>query len=457
MLQGMKSSQRKERAMVTREELKVKVCQEIDRRSKEITGVAETILENPETGFREVKTSRLVAEKFTELEIPYRDGLAITGVKGAVPGGSQGPTVAVLGELDSLIVPDHPKADPETGAAHACGHHAQIGMLIGVAIGLTGSGVLPFLAGGVVFMAVPAEEYIEIEFRESLRKEGKIRFLGGKPELIRLGEFDDVDMAMMTHTGALQKGRKLGLGGTSNGTVAKQIQFIGRGAHAGGSPHRGINALNAATIALSAINAQRETFKDADTIRVHPIITKGGEAVNIVPADVRMETFVRGKTFEAIKDANDKVDRALRAGALAVGGSVRITTLPGYLPMANDPNLQQVYKENAIAVVGARKVVPGGRHGTGSTDMGDVSHIMPAIHPYAGGATGLSHGNDYLIEDYELAVINPAKAMAMTVIDLLADDAAKGKEVLAKSKPRMTKQEYLTSMDELLKEEEYQG
>jgi hypothetical protein len=89
--------------------------------------------------------------------------------------------------------------------------------------------------------------------------------------------------------------------------------------------------------------------------------------------------------------------------------------------------------------------------------MGDVSHIMPAIHAFAGGATGTGHGSDYLIQDYQLAVINPAKVMAMTVIDLLADGAARGKEVLAKSKPRMTKREYLASMESLLKEEEYEG
>ncbi len=443
--------------MTTIEELKSRVCEEIDRRSEEIIGVAKTILKNPEPGFREVKTSRIVAKKFDELGIAYRDGLALTGVKAIVQGGNDGPTVGVLGELDSLIVPEHVKADPKTGAAHACGHNAQIGMLIGVAIGLTGSGILSSLRGRVALMAVPAEEYIEIEFRESLRKQGKISYLGGKPELIKLGEFDDIDMAMMTHTGPLQKGKTLGLGGTSNGTVAKQIQFIGKGAHAGGAPHQGINALNAATIALAAIHAQRETFKDADTIRVHPIITKGGDVVNIVPADVRMETFVRGRTLEAIKDANEKVDRALRAGALAVGGKVRINTLPGYLPMENDRSLQQVYRPNAISVAGRRKVIPGRGHGTGSTDMGDVSCIMPAIHPYAGGVSGISHGNDYLIEDYQVAVINPAKAMAMTVVDLLADGAVKAQEVLAKSKPRMTKQEYLDTMDGLFKEEEYEG
>ena len=443
--------------MPPKEELKSRVCQEIDSRGEEIVAVAKTIMENPEPGFREKKTSRLVAEKFGALGIAYRDGLGIAGVKAIAPGGSEGPTVAVFGELDSLIAPGHPKADPETGAAHACGHNAQIGMLIGVATGLIGAGVLPSLAGRVALIAVPAEEYIEIEFRNSLREQGKISFLGGKPELIKLGELDDVDMAMMTHTASAMGGRLMGMGGTNNGCVAKQIQFIGRGSHAGGAPHAGINALNEAIIALSAIHTQRETFRDADTVRVHPIITRGGQAVNIVPADVRMETFVRGKTLEAIKDANEKVDRALRAGAVAVGGKVRIETLPGYLPMIQDRNLTAVCRANAESLLGKRKVAPFGHHTTGSTDMGDVSRIMPAIHPYAAGASGVSHGDDYMIEDYNQAVLNPAKVTAMTVIDLLADGAAKGREVVAKHKPDMTKQGYLDLLESLRKEEEFQG
>ena len=442
--------------MPSKEELKSKICREIDRRSEEIIGVVKAILGNPEPGFRELKTSRLVAQKFAELGIAYREGIAITGIKGVMQGGSSDLTVGILGELDSLIVRAHPNADPQTGAAHACGHHAQIGMLIGVAAALTGSGVLPFLGGRVAFMAVPAEEYIEIEFREGLRKEGKLSFLGGKAELIKLGEFDDIDIAMMTHTTSTPEMKKFTVGGTNNGMVAKQIQFIGRGAHAGGAPHQGINALNAAMIALSAIHAQRETFRDDDTVRVHPIITRGGEAVNIVPADVHMETYVRGKTLEAIKGASEKVDRALRAGALAVGGKVRITTLPGYLPIINDPNLMELYKTNAVSLVGEEEVGQPG-HRTGSTDMGDVSHIMPIIHPYAGGAKGTSHGSDYLIQDYQIAVLDPAKAMAMMVIDLLADGAAKGREVLSKSKPDMSKQEYLTLMESQIKEEEYES
>jgi amidohydrolase len=442
--------------MPTKEELKTKVIQEIDRRSQWITDISKTILDMPEPGFREVKTSRFVAQKFSELGLSYRDKLAITGLKSIAQGGSSGPTVAVMGELDSLIVPDHPHADPKTGAAHVCGHHAQIGMMLGVAAGLTGSGILPFLNGRVALMAVPAEEYIEIEFRDDLRRQGKLSYLGGKPELIKLGEFDDVNIAMMTHNNTDPDNGMLAQGGTMNGTVAKRIQFIGRTAHAGGMPHRGINALNAAMIAMSAIHAQRETFRDDDTIRVHPIITRGGEAVNAVPADVRMETYVRGKTIEAIKDANIKVDRALRAGALAVGGKVHITTLPGYFPMFQNPLLQDLYRVNAVSIVGEGNVKRLGHH-TGSTDMGDVSQIMPAIHPFAGGATGTSHGVDYLVRDYEQAVINPAKAMAMLVIDLLADCAIQAKSVLAKSKPNFTKEAYLATMNGFLKEELYEG
>ena len=323
--------------MPPKDELKRQVFEAIDSRADEIINLSKTILSHPEPGFREVKTSQLVSGKLAEMGVPFRSGLGLTGVRADLLGGSPGPTMALLGELDSLIVNEHPHADATTGAAHACGHHCQIGMLLGAAIGLNQPDVLSALSGRIALFAVPAEEYIEIEYRDSLRRDGKIEFLGGKPELIKLGEFDDVNLAMMIHTTSSTEEGHLCISGTNNGTIAKKIQFIGRGSHAGGSPHLGINALNAASLALSAIHYNRETFRDTDTVRVHPIITKGGEAVSAVPADVRMETFVRGRTIEAIMDANKKVDRALRAGAMAVGAQVNIQTIPGYLPLTQKP------------------------------------------------------------------------------------------------------------------------
>ena len=440
--------------MPTTDELKATVQAEIDRHGEELVRIAKTILENPETGFREEKTSRLVAERFRGLGIPYQGGIAITGLKGMLDGGTAGPTVAVMGELDSLRVLDHPHADPVTGAAHACGHHCQIGMMLGVAVGLKAAGVLEALAGRVALIAVPAEEYIEVEYRDELRREGKIEFLGGKPEFIRLGALDDVDMAMMTHTSGNPEDGKIAFGGTNNGIVAKRVRFIGRAAHAGGAPHAGINALNAAMIAMSAIHAQRETYRDEDTVRVHPIITRGGVAVSSVPADVRMETYVRGKTVGAFLSASEKVDRALRAGTMAVGGSVAITTLPGYLPIQNDESILELYRVNAAALVGEDSLVRL-QHRTGSTDMGDVSQLMPVIHPYVVAASGNAHGNDYVVQDYELGVLTGAKAMAMTVIDLLSDGARRAHEIKAGYESPMRKQEYLSLMRGMLKEETF--
>ena len=441
------------------EELKAKAQAAIDERRDWLIGIARTILENPEPGFQEVKTSRTVSSALDELGIPHDSGIALTGVKGVLRGGRPRPTAAVLGELDSLRVPGHPHADGETGAAHACGHHCQIGMMLGVGVGLIAGGVMESLAGNVALMAVPAEEFIDVGYRWDLHQEGKLGLMSGKQEFIQLGAFDDVDMAMMTHTSASAEDAKFSVGGTSNGHVVKYVTFIGKATHAGGSPHLGVNALQAAVVALNALNAQRETLRNDDVIRLHGIITSGGAAANSIPADVRYEGRVRGRDAEVIADANMKMDRCLRAGALAMGARVNIVTIPGYLPMVNNEAMMEAFKENAGLLVGESNVATHGndRNRGGSTDMGDLSQIMPVIHPYTKAATGSGHGTDYLVNDYEHAVINPAKAMAMTVIDLLAGEAAKAKGILANSPPRMTKKQYLALQDKRLSEELYEG
>ena len=441
--------------MPSRDDLKRSVLDEIDRRGEELIRVAKTIRDHPEPGFREIKTAAVVDKVLGNMGVARRGGIAITGIKGYLEGGAgPGPTIGVMGELDSLLVPGHPYADASTGAAHACGHHAQIAMMLGVGMGMQATGVMDALTGRVALIAVPAEEYIEVEYRNSLRQQGKLGFLAGKAEFLRLGEFDDVDLAMMTHTSSNTDEGKLTISSTNNGMIAKFIQFQGKAAHAGNAPHLGINALNAATLALSNIHAQRETFQDKDTVRVHPIITMGGASVNSVPADVRMETFVRGNNLEAIADADAKVDRSLRAGAMAVGATVNITTLPGYMPMNNDDNMMSVYRGNAAYVVGKENVGNAG-HRNGSTDMGDLGHVIPTIHPYSGGAIGTGHGDDYLIQDWDNAVLNAAKAMALTVVDLLADGAIGAKEIKSKHRPRMSINEYVTVQTDNLRVEAY--
>ncbi|HCP99694.1 MAG TPA: amidohydrolase, partial [Candidatus Latescibacteria bacterium] len=271
--------------------LKQQVCNTIDTRRDEIINIGESIMDAPELGFKEQRTADRVKETLEDLDLSYEEGLALTGVKAVLRGAKPGPTIALMGELDALQVPGHPRADPKTQAAHACGHNAQIAGLMGAAMGLAQPEITEQLAGNIVFFAVPAEEYVEINYRIGLIKSGQTTFLTGKQELVQLGQFDDIDMAIMIHTtGPDVSDGSMGLSPSSNGFVAKNIRFLGKASHAGGSPEKGVNALYAAQLSLSAINAQRETFRDEDCVRVHPIITKGGDLVNIIPAEVTMET-----------------------------------------------------------------------------------------------------------------------------------------------------------------------
>ena len=442
--------------MRTKEQVKREILAAIDRRAEQIIGLGEQIGRHPELGFKEIKTARLVEETFARLGLVPRTGLALTGVRADARGSADGPTLGLLGELDGLVVSHHPLADPATGATHACGHNAQIAGLLGAAMGLVEAQAMRALAGRIVFFAVPAEEYGDIEWRVDQARLGKLEFLEGKPELLRLGHFDDVDLAMMIHTTARPEDRKAVVGVSNNGCIVKSVRYLGRAAHAGGAPDRGINALYAANIGLAAINAIRETFRDEDTIRVHPIITHGGSQVNVIPAEVRIETHVRGKTVEAILDADVKVDRALRAGALAVGAKVEIATLPGSLPLYNNEAMAKIFKENAVGLVGEAEFVSGG-HRTGSTDMGDLANVMPALHPYMGGARGGHHAADFEIADPRLAYLDSAKALALTAVDLLWDSGALAREVLRTSRPRMTKEEYLKFQRGLHRHEIFDG
>ncbi|MBQ7039104.1 MAG: amidohydrolase [Clostridia bacterium] len=401
------------------------------------------IWKNPETGFKEYKTSKYMEEEFKKLGYDLVMAEGITGFYTILDTGRPGPEVLVLGELDSLICKDHPDADPETGAVHCCGHSAQCAALLGLAAALKEPGVLDDLSGRIRLCAVPAEELIEIEFRQSLIKEGKIKYMGGKTEFMYRGYFDGVDIAFMVHTSVSENfGSNIG----SVGCMAKRIVFKGKAAHAGGCPWMGVNALYAATQGLSAINAIRETFQERDIIRVHPIITTGGQAVNAIPDHVVIESFVRSENFDGMKNANERVNRAVIGAALSLGANVDIQDNPGYGPLKNAPGMIDLAKD-AAEVLGIpftlNPVV-----GSGSTDMGDLSCVMPAIHPYAGGAVGNSHGKDYFIEDPEMACVNSAKWQLAMLSLLLENGGERAKKIKEEFTPRFASfREYLDYID----------
>ncbi|QXM05236.1 amidohydrolase [Crassaminicella indica] len=430
-----------------KKQLKEKVCQVIDKNKEKIIRLGESIYNHPELGYKEVYATNFISEELEKLGLTVEKNIAVTGCRARLNAENEGPRVAVLGEMDAVICKEHIDADPETGAVHACGHNIQVASMFGVAVGLTLSGALEKLGGKVDFLAVPAEEYVELEYRSKLKEKGKIKYFGGKQELIYRGYFDDVDIAMMMHVLNLGD-KKVLIGGKGNGFVGKNVQFIGKESHAGGAPEKGINALNAAMLAINNIHAQRETFPESERIRVHPIMTKGGDIVNVIPADVRMEMYVRGRTIQGILDANKKVNRSLKAGAMAIGAKVKINEIPGYLPLLNHDELDNIFKLNILDFVKKEEIIEDGDF-TGSFDFGDVSHLMPSLHPFIGGIKGELHTRNFKNEDHELCYIVPAKSMAMTIIDLLWDEGKVAKKMIKDFTPKMTKEEYVGFLEKI--------
>lgn len=254
--------------MRSKDDLKQQVCAAHDQRDEALITLGETIRHQPELGFKEFRTAALVAAMLQELGVPHRTGLAHTGGKGELRGARPGPSLALIGELDGLVVSGHPLADQHTGAAHACGHNVQV-------------------------------------------------------------------------TGVL-------------------------------------------------------------------------------------------------------------------GAQVEITTLPGYMPLANDAQLSAIFRGNAEALVGPEHYVTQG-HRTGSTDMGDLSQIMPAVQGYMGGATGAGHGADYTITEPRLAYLGTAKLLAMAAIDLLWDEAQEAQRILRGFTPLMSREHYLRIQRGLHRTEAYDG
>ena len=422
-----------------------RIDRSVEKHRQLILDAERYIWQNPETGFKEWKTNSYLKEKYQALGYTLTEAGDIPGFYTEIDTGRKGPCVLILGELDSVICPEHPDADPVTGAVHACGHNAQSAALLGIAAALTEEGMLDALSGRIRLCAVPAEELLEIGYRTSLRDKGVIRFFGGKTEFLSRGYFDGVDMAFMVHTGG-----NFSVHAGHIGCVTKNIIYKGKAAHAGGAPQLGINALYAATCGLNAVNAIRETFLNSDLIRVHPIMTSGGGMVNAIPSTATLESYVRGKSFDAIVKENKKVNRALIGAALSLGANVEIIDSPGYAPERNDPELRHVAEEAAALAVGQYEFKSRTYNSTGSTDMGDLSRIMPTVQPFCPGARGTGHGKDYYIVDPVAACVDNAKFQLAMLSLLLSDGAKRARGIIDAYEPEYpSKESYLEFLDSL--------
>ncbi len=424
-----------------------KIISTVEKYRAKMEQILDYMEHNAEAGFKEWKGSALMLEAYRELGFKPVEAGNIPGFYADLDTGRPGPRILVFSELDGLPVPGHPNADPETNVAHACGHNAQCAALYGCAAALKELD-LSTLSGSIRFCIVPAEEMNCLEFREDLREKGIVKYITGKQEYLARGYFDDCDMCFMVHTGG---GRhKFFAKPFQNGGIIKTVEFHGKACHAA-APSGGINALYAANMYFNAINALRETFLSKDCVRVHPIITHGGNAVNAIPDRILVENQVRANNVKALKTVNDKVNRAAAASAAAIGARVELHDIPGYAPGSYDSRLAHYMMDAMGEIVGAENCKwYEGLTELGCTDMGDMSQVMPTVTAFCGGGAGTGHGVDYHIADFDSACMDSAAAQALILYRLLENNAAKAKDVVENAKPNFTSyKEYMDYLDSM--------
>jgi amidohydrolase len=375
------------------DELKQRILDDVDARRDELIRTSETIHANPELAFQEFEAVALLTSILEQGGFAVQRGVAGLETAFVASYTSQKgdrPVVALLAEYDALA---------ELG--HACGHN-----IIGtssVGAGLAVQSVLDQLPGTIQVVGTPAEE-------------------GGAGKVImaEAGVFDGVDAAMMVHPSTRTMTRR-----NSLACYDLKMEFFGQSAHAAGSPDKGINALDACILTYNNVSLLRQQL--TDDVRIHGIITHGGAAPNIIPDYVAAEFLVRAAEKDHALAMLDKVEDCARAGALAAGAEVKLTRGEKYYAnMVPSTVLADLFDVN-LAALGREVQLPEPSGRMGSTDMGNVSHVVPALHPYVTIAPEevAGHSPEFRAAsaspEGHAGLLDAAKALAMTAIDLFSN------------------------------------
>ena len=380
------------------ERLKASIIEEIDARCHQLSELSLKIHSNPELGFQEVKAARWLTHYLKENGFSIEQGICElpTAFRGSYGQGK--PAIAILAEYDAL---------PNLG--HACGHNL-------IATGAVGAGIaskpaIDQFGGSILVIGTPAEE-----------------LYGGKVIMADRGAFNNLDVAMMVHPGVHDTATTQSLA-----CLALQVEFFGKAAHAAARPEAGVNALEAMLNSFTAINSLRQHIKD--NARIHGIITDGGEAANVVPAHSAGTFLVRAEDDTYLDELKQRVINCFIGAATASGarleykwGDIR------YAPLRNNLTLAQLFSQNMQSLGRKMKLSDPGK-AFGSTDMGNVSQLVPCIHPSVAIAPMevVTHSPQFASAAASEAgirgLLDAAKALSMTVVDLVANP-----EIVAKVK-----------------------
>ena len=371
------------------EQLKASAIGKIDSHRHQLTELSVNIHSNPELGFQEIKAAAWLTQYLEENGFSVEHGICQlpTAFRGSYGRGK--PAIAILAEYDAL---------PKLG--HACGHNLIAACTVGAAV--AAKSAIDEFGGNIIVIGTPAEE-----------------LHGGKVIIADRGGFDNLDIAMMVHPGVADTATVQTLA-----CEALEVEFFGKAAHAAARPEAGINALDALLLSFAALNSLRQHIKDR--ARIHGIITDGGEAANVVPAHSAGTFLARAEDDAYLDELKQKVLNCFVGSAAATGarleyrwGNIR------YAPLRNNLTLAQLFSLN-IEYLGRKMPLSDSNQAFGSTDMGNVSQLVPSIHPFVAIAPVevLIHSPEFTTAAAsEVAIqglLDAAKALAMTVVDLVA-------------------------------------
>ncbi len=369
--------------------LKAKVLAEIDSRRRQLEGLSLKIHSHPELGFEEHRAQAWLTQFLEENGFSIERGICELDTAFKASYGSGRPAIAILAEYDAL---------PELG--HACGHNLIAAAACGAAV--AAKEAVSHLGGSILVIGTPAEE-----------------LHGGKIIMAEKGAFDNIDAAMIVHPGIHDTATTQTLA-----CISLEVEFFGREAHAAASPEAGINALEAMLQSFNGINSLRQHIKDS--ARIHGIITDGGKTTNVVPAHSAASFLVRAGDEAYLEVLKQKVLNCFSGAATASGARLeyRWGRLK-YAPMRNNLTMARLFLEN-MRSLGRKMELCDSSQTFGSTDMGNVSQLVPSIHPFVAIAPMevSGHSPEFVSaaasEAGTKAMIDAAGALATTVVDLLS-------------------------------------
>ena len=372
------------------EELKALVIGEVDAHRRQLNELSLRIHSHPEAGFKETKAVAWLSQYLKENGFSIEKGVCGLPTAFRARYGQGKPVIAVLAEYDAL-----------PGLGHACGHNLIAACAVGAAVATRPA--IDRLGGSILVIGTPAEE-----------------MGGGKVIMAKRGAFADVDIAMLVHPGAYDAATTQALA-----CQVLEVEFLGKAAHAAARPEAGINALEAMLQSFTAINSLRQHIRDKS--RIHGIITDGGQAANIVPDHSAAIFIVRAESDSYLNELKQRVINCFIGAATASGARLEYHWQEHhYAPMRNNLTLARLFQQN-MESLGRKMKLTNSSDTIFSTDMGNVSQQVPCIHPMVAIAPeeislhSPQFASAAASDDGSRALLDAAKALAMTAVDLLSD------------------------------------